>query len=220
MFAEYKTVSAVGGTKRRKYVSTVPASQSALSNRVTKLARSLKANNPTHLNVYSLPGQFPTIATTGSLLDLAQNIAQGDDYTNRVSSSCILTHVNLKGVLIAGTAATTTVSVRITIFKAIAGIAFASNMTGSYSPIVTGTSLKLMYDRFYPVAAMPAAGSQGFSTVVNISQKLRHKQKFTGTGAATQTGDSIFVVIQGGTAAGTGAPTFVSGVLEVFFQPT
>lgn len=88
---DIKTVSAVTkGTKRRRDDAGVssysPYSKAAMSLRLTRLARKMKLQNPVHLGNYSLGTQFPTVSTTGSIVDLSGLIQQGDDYNQRFSS--------------------------------------------------------------------------------------------------------------------------------------
>jgi len=89
-------------------------------------------------------------------------------------------------------------------------------MTSSYNPIVTGTSLYCYYDKFKVVASTPA--TQGFGTPIDVDLKISHMQKFSGQGANTTTGDSVYILMQSNVVAGTGAPVVI-GVLETFFDP-
>lgn len=193
----------------------ISGSSSSLSNRVSRLAKKIKVNNPTHLYVYPASTWVPTNST--SIVDLCGQIAQGDDYNNRFSSSILLTHVNLSIVAQPGTTAAQPGIIRCTIIRAASGTLFAANLQGSYSPIVTGTSSRLLWDRHYELASTLAA--PGFATVIRKSIKIKHHQKFSGTIAGTTTGDSIFLIIQSNFGAGTAAPG-LTGVVEVFFQPT
>lgn len=70
---EEKTASA--STKRRRNAG--PTFISPLSKRVTRLAKQLKASNPTHVYVSALSAAFTNISTTGSLYEICGNIAQG-----------------------------------------------------------------------------------------------------------------------------------------------
>lgn len=213
MFAEQKTMAR---TKRRRETSqgSIFGSSSSLSTRVSRLAKKMKVNNPTHL--YSFPGSTWVPTNTTSIVDLCGQIAQGDDYFNRFSSSVMMTHVNISLVAQAGTTAAQTGIIRITMFRAASGTVFAANLQGSYSPIVTGTSSRLIWDRHYEVASTLAAA--GFPTIIRKSLKVKHQQKFSGTVAGTTTGDCIFLIIQSNFGAGTAAPA-LQGVVEVFFQP-
>lgn len=220
MFAEMKTVSATGGTKRRRYIGDGPMPMSKvgkLSKGLARINKKLKLNNPSHLYTTSLSTAFPSLSVGGTLYDLSQDIAQGDNYNNRFSSTIQLTRLNLRGVIVPGSAATAPSAVRVTVFRGQSGLAFASNMTATYSPVQTSNSTQVLYDRFIPVAAAPSTA--GYGSLVNMSLKLNHKQKFSGTTAATQTGTSIYCIMQSGQAAGTSAPTFYCGCIEVFFQP-
>ena len=220
MFAELKTSSATGGTKRRRYISDggAPISKvGKLAKGIARLNKKLKLNNPSHLYALSLPGTFTSISNAGTIYDLGQDIAQGDNYNQRFSSTIQLTRLNIKGVMVPGSAATAPCAARITVIRGQSGLAFAGNVTGTYNPVQTSTSTQLIYDRFFPIAAAPSTA--GFATNINLSIKLNHKQKFTGTTTNTTTGTSIYCIIQSGQAGGTSAPTFYCGVMEIFFQP-
>lgn len=123
--------------------------------------------------------------------------------------------MNLKGCIVPGSTAANATTCRVSIIRVQSGAAFTANMSGSYSPIVTGSALQLYYDKFY---AIPAYAGPGFPVNLNISVKINHKQKFSGTGAGTQTGDSVYVVIQSVNPSGTTAPA-LQGVMEIFFDP-
>lgn len=198
------------GTKRRPYVGTV-------NRRLNKLYKIVKAHNPAHLYSVSLQSAFATISTTGSLYDLSQSIIQGDDPTTRFSSQCILKRLRIRGTFIAGSTSNTPSAVRITVFRAISGIAFAANLTSTYSPIAYSTATYLLYDKFCTVGATSA--TFGYPTNLDINIRLNHKQKFTGTGGGTQTGQSIYCIIQSDKTAGTTAPV-LEGVMEIYFDPT
>lgn len=217
MPAEIKTIST---RKRSRTVGGGGAGGSwatpnALSTRISRLAKKMKVNNPTHLIQQSLTVVFPTISTTGTLYDVGNPIAQGDDYNNRFGAKVLITHINIKGAFTPATATGPSV-VRITILRLPTNSVFAANTSGSYSPIVTGTSLQTYYDKFYQVGAAPA--TVGYPTLINISKKIKFYQKYSGTGAGTATGESIFVIIQSNFAAGATAP-LITGVIETFFQP-
>lgn len=137
---EQKSVSR--GVKRRAY-DAIPSRMSssrlsAVNTRLRRLAKKVRIANPQHLLYTSIATVFTTISTTGTIYDLGQGIQQGDDYSNRFGGSVHLTRLNLKGVLTPGSTAAATCTVRVTVFRARAGLTFAANMTGSYSPIVTG----------------------------------------------------------------------------------
>lgn len=59
-------------TKRRR----IGGSMEAISRRVTRLAKSLKASNPAHVYVSQASSAFSAISTTGSLYEICGNIAQ------------------------------------------------------------------------------------------------------------------------------------------------
>lgn len=75
------TARAFAGTKRRRENVTAVlvggASKVAqISRRVTRLAKSMRINNPSHLIVSSLTAVFPSISTTGSLYEPLAPIMQ------------------------------------------------------------------------------------------------------------------------------------------------
>lgn len=197
-------------------VSTPTQKVAKLNNRLRALAKKMKIQNPVHLGNYSLGTVFPSVSLTGTLFDVSSLIAQGDDYNNRFSSQVYLRRLNMRGVFLPGTAASNPAIARITVFRGQAGLSFATNLASSYSPIVTGTSLQVYYDKHFTIPG--SYTNPGFAVNINISLKIPHKQKFSGTAAASQTGDCIYVIVQSGVAAGTSAPT-LTGVMEVFFDP-
>lgn len=215
----YISSLATGGTKRRRFTMTPSGMSNVgfLNKRINKLSKKLKLNNPSHLYSLSAGAAFGTVSTSGTLYDLSQDIAQGDNYNQRFSTTIQLTRVALRGVIVPGSTASASSAVRITVFRGQSALAFASNMTATYSPIGTNTTTQIILDRFYPVAAAP--GTAGYGTNVNINLKLNHHQKFTGTAAGTSTGESIYMIVQSGNAVGTTAPSWYAGVLEVYFQP-
>jgi hypothetical protein len=165
---------------------------------------------------FSASSTFPSVSTSGTILDLCSTIAQGDDYNQRFGSHVDVTHINVKVQLVPGSTANSVTQVRATLLKAEAGIAFAAAMQSTYSPVADSSCIRLYRDGFRQVAA--ANASAGYSTMINWSVKIRHRQKFSGTGAATTTGDSLFLIIQSSAANGTTCPA-ASGVVEVFFKP-
>lgn len=76
--------------------------------------------------------------------------------------------------------------------------------------------MQLYYDKFFSIPSTLAAA--GYPVNLNMSVRCRHFQKFSGTGANTTTGESIYLIIQSTAGAGTGAPV-ITGNLEVFFDP-
>lgn len=209
-----------GKTKKRKHnvVISTETPVSALSRRVTRITKQLKQANPTHVLVAGMAGTFTSISTTGTLYDIASQIAQGDDYLSRFADHIDILRLTMRTVIYPGSTSAAPCLVRCSVIKGQSGLAFASNLVGSYNPIVAGTSLQLLYDKFMTIP--PNRSTQMFWPVnVNINLKIRHRQKFTGTGAGTTTGDCIYVIWQSDIASGTAAPTMSSGVMEVFFKP-
>nr|CRY97498.1 hypothetical protein [uncultured prokaryote] len=179
MKMEEKT--ALAGTKRRLYTTLGPNTASALSRRITRMGKQLKQANPTHLMQVAPHTTWPDISTSGTIYDICSNIAQGDDYNNRFANHVDVTHLNFVANFLPGTTSSSVSTVRITLLKAQSGLGFASNMSGSYSPIVSGTSIQQLADVFVSVAAVES--NPTFSSVVRWSKKIRHRQKFTGSAA-------------------------------------
>lgn len=218
MEAESKTGyhTAVGyAFGRRERSNTRRTPYAFLSRRITRLAKKQRMSNPSHLYQNSLATAFTTLSTTGTQFNPMDSVSQGDDYNNRFSSQTKYKRINIKGVLRPGSTAGSTANARITIIKAPQNLSFTANTNSSFSPIVTGASIQVLFDRFY---AVPAFSSPGWGNPINISVKCTHVQKFNGTGSNASSGDSIFVIIQSDQTAGTTAPT-INGVLEVFFDP-
>jgi len=201
--------------KRRREYPEYGALQSALSKRLTRLSKSLKASNPTHVVALAASSWSPS--TTGTIVDVGSTIQQGDDYFERFGNHVDYLRAVLRCQISPGGTAATVSGVRISILRGISGFVFAANMTGSYNPIVGSTITRCLYDKFFSVA--PANATQGYPTDININLKLKHRQKFTGGGAGTTTGESIYVLIQSDKTAGTTAPQIFNGVFELFFKP-
>lgn len=210
---------AQGGTKRRRdSVAIIKAASGteALSRRVSRLSRSLKASNPHHVDIQVL-GSVLAPSTTGSLYCLANGISQGDDFYQRFGNHVDMSRLVLKGTLIPGTTSVTPSVVRLSVIRGQAGLTFASNLTGSYSPVLSTTSTQVVFDRFYSIPATYA--TVGFPVNLNLNIKLKHRQKFSGAGAAAQTGESLYVIAQSDKTAGTTAPAWGSGFMEIWFKP-
>lgn len=207
-------------SNRLQYPKAKPMSQSSRtinnSRRINKLSKQLKIKNPSHMYTASLSNVFPTISTTGSLYDVQQNIQQGVNFNDRFSSKTQVKYVRLRGIMLAGTTATIATPVRLSCIRAESGLSFATNMTGSYNPIQTGTTLQYYFDKFFTIPA-PLTG-QGFPVNLDIKIKCKHVQKFSGTGAGTTSGESIYLICQSNIAAGTAAPQIL-GTFEVYFDP-
>jgi len=206
------------GTKRRRddFGTAMMINGSALSRRITRLSKTLKASNPTHVAVFDLKAQYANISTTGTILDLCSTISQGDDFFQRFGSHVDVTHINIKGTMQAGSTSTVTSSVRCTLIISEA-LAFVANMNTSYSPIVDNTVQRLVKDRFYQVASSTSA--TGFATSIDWSMKIKHRQKFAAPAAGNTINNCLLLLIQSNIVAGTQAPIFQGGIIEVFFKP-
>lgn len=218
MVEELKTQRAIGGTKRKRYDIFLGNSTSYAHRRISKLAKKVKAHNPSHMVAANAATIFPSISTTGTLYDLGTGIAQGDNPYDRFSSQCIFKRLLIKAGLIPGSTSSTPSNVRVTIYRGTAGAVFAANMSGTYNPITYSTSTMVIFDRFYQVGA--TSGTVGYSTALNLNIRLKnHKQKFATSAAGSTAGDALYLVIQSDKASGTTAPVIV-GTVEIYFDPT
>lgn len=206
--------SAMGGTKRRKYV--VPVNETALlSRRLTRLTKTLKTANPNHLETLTVAAT--TFNTTGVLTECLSTVSQGDNYNQRFGNKCMLKRIVGDLIVRPGSTSAAASVARLVIFRAGAGAAlpqFAANV--SSSPIIGNGVIQVYYDKMFSVAATPATA--GYGTHIRINKKIKFAYKFGGTGAGTQTGESVYIYFVGDIASGTAAPT-AYGVLDVFFSP-
>lgn len=216
---ETKTVTVRAGTKRRRYGTVTLSSSSvgALSRRVSRLSKSLKASNPMHMLNLNPVAAITNISNTGSINDLGAAIIQGDDFDQRFGSHVDIRRMNFYVVFGPGTTSAAAQTVRVTLFKAQSGLAFATNMQGSYNPVVDSTVVQLIKDQFIRIA--PTSAALTFPSILNWSIKLNHRQKFTGPGASTTTAECLYLLVQSNAPPGTTAPVIVAGKWEVFFKP-
>lgn len=186
----------------------------ALSHRVTRLSKSLKAVAPTHLlsDVYTAT----QLNTASFQLECYAGVAQGDAYNQRHGNQILCTHLKIMGSCTAGSTATGTTNCRLVVYKASSLSAGIYSFLQTYNPIYNIGVIQLIHDEYFQVAG-PAAG-QPYSKVIRRNIKLRHKQKFSGAAAATTAGDSIYVEMFSSAAAGTTAPIF-NGRIEEYFKP-
>lgn len=212
--------SGYSGTKRRRfeYSSAGSSNKTVVNRRIAKLYKMVKARVPVHLYQSNIATEITTVSTTGSSYDLSSHLAQGDDYNNRIGGSCIIRRLIVRATLVPGSAATSSTTVRVSVLRQPSGTAFAANMTSSYSPVVDGTVTQCLFDKYLEVGGAP--GTVGFPTNIYINRRINHKQKFSSNAAGSQLGESIYLIVQSNVAAGTGAPTFGAGCIEVFFDPT
>lgn len=94
---------------------------------------------------------------------------------------------------------------------------FAANMSGSYNPVVDSTSTRVWLDRF--ISVPPGIGSGTKNPDIKINLKVKHRQKYSGAGAATNAGESVYIICQSNVVAGTTSPVWAAGVLEEWFKP-
>lgn len=184
-----------------------------------------QASNPTHMYPYPNASTFAAINNAGSILDLADQINQGDDFYQRFGSHVDISRLTIRGILRAGSAQPAPASVRITVIRAASGGVvgtYVPNLDQTFNPIRSSSVTQLLFDRFYSVSALTATGkgTEQYPCVVSINLKLKHRQKFNGSGAGTQVGESIYVIMQSdlGTTANT-FPVWNAGVTEVYFKP-
>lgn len=216
MYAESKSSkSGFGGTKRRRYSSAPNATASDLSNRITRLSKSLKAANPVHLYNNSLATLFPNLSTTGTIFSLASGIQQGDSQTDRFANHIDFRRILVRGHLLPGSTSTLQTQCRISVIRGQSGLVFAGNMTASYSPILPSTSTQVLYDKFFLVSPVSAGQWQ---VPINITIKTKHRQKFSGAGVGTETSETLYMICQSTVASGTTAP-ILAGFLNLFFVP-
>lgn len=209
--------------KRRRTAAEMQAAvvNPSLSRRITRLSKSLKASNPTHMYTATTVSTWAA-TTTGTSYSIASQITQGDDYFQRFGNHVDLLRLRISGVLSPGTTANAACNVRLTIFRAQSAVGFVASMSSSYSPIVGSNQIQLLYDKRYRVPGLFGGGNANelySCPIINLNLKLKHRQKYTGTGAGAETGESIFVTLQSDIAAGTGAPVFSPGHWELFFKP-
>lgn len=204
------------GTKRRRDGPyTLSSSNQALSRRVTRLSKSLKASNPIHVETLSLAAvQFNT---TGVLTECLSTVSQGDNYNQRFGNKCHFKRIVAQFYVKPGSTQAAAACARIVIFRAGSGAAlpqFASNV--SSSPVIGNGVTQVFYDRLVPIGSTTAA--LGFGGMFRINCKVKSPYKFSGTGAGTQTGESVYIYFIGDAVAGTACPVS-HGWIDNFFSP-
>lgn len=215
------TVSAFGGTKRRRDSTVFTPGKSAvqmLSSRLSRLVKKNKQENPLHMIWVSAVTTPATVSTTTAIYDLAGQIAEGDAYNNRFGTRITLKRWRCNFVVIPSSTTPIGNTLRIVIFKAQSGTNLASTVVDyntSSAVIANNNITRVFFDKMYLVGAV-TGGTSGLT--IKIDVKLNHPQHFAGSAAGTQTGDSIFFCIVGGAAAGATAPT-IGGWHETWFQP-
>lgn len=225
MSGEEKTVRAT--TKRRRAAMEFAGARlnsiPAISRRVTRLSKSLRAANPTHMytaTTGSIWNAGAGISTTGVSYSIGTAITQGDDYFQRFGNHIDMRRLRIMGFFHPGSTASAIAHVRCTIFRAQSAVAFVASLSSSYNPIVGSNQTQLLYDKYYCIPVGTAGNPTAWQpAIMNINLKLKHRQKYTGTGAGAETGESIFVTIQSDIASGTGAPTLAPGFMELYFTP-
>lgn len=138
---ERKT-GATGPVKRKRKFTAGNRSLVVLNRKVNRISKGLRSN-ASRMEVQGLATAFPNISTTGTIYSLSTNISQGSDFYQRLGNEIRITRLNVRGVLRAGSSATSASNVRITVFRARDNLTFASNMTGSYNPLLSSVSTQV-----------------------------------------------------------------------------
>lgn len=206
------------GVIRRPFATTI-------NRRFAKVYKALKVSSPLHMfnwTTASLPSV--TIGSIGAattiLQDIHAGIAQGDAYNERFGT--VTRTVRLRGqfTINPGSASVSAAAVRFTIFRAQVGTTAAAAIIGldnSANPIANNTISQVFLDRRLQCPATLA--SVGFPCVLRFSVKLKNfRLNYSGSAAATQTGESIFMLFQSNQTS-TLAPVLTSGNAEVWFHP-
>lgn len=220
MNMNFETKSGYGGTKRRKFTAGGSSRASALSTRVTRLAKTLKATNPVHMFETPVVGLVDW-SSAGGIYDVATGIVQGDTYNQRFGNKIIPKRVNLKFTVVPDSTGTGVVTCRIAVVRATYNLGAASFIGGSISPVANTNILQTYYDEIFVMPpGLTAAPSPGWSKSFNrsIPIKLSHL-KFNGAGAAALAAESIFVIWCSNAATGTAAPNMGAGIIEFFYIP-
>lgn len=216
---EFKSVSGFSGTRRREHTVGGKRKTQMLSQRITKLAKQLKASNPLHMIYAQL--NAVALTTTSALLDTAGGIAEGDAYNQRFGTTVHMKRLRLKIVIVPGTTAAAPCPYRICIFRASVGSTLAQTVVdcNTTSAVLANNRMtRVVYDRLYSCAA--PIGTAGYPMVHDISVNLNnHLQHFTGAAAGSQTGEEYFLSLISNNAAGTTAPVISAGFVEYWFQP-
>lgn len=214
---DLKTVSAPAKTKRRRY-TTSPYVVSPLSARVSRLAKKMKIQNPPHVYVTGLTSGSGSWNTTGAVFDCCQAITQGDAYNQRFGNKIVPKRVNIKGSVHPGSTANAPVTIRLSLVRANSGFVGGNFVSSSISPIADNNILQVYYDRIFTIAPTNAGQTYPVNINLSIPIKLNHI-KFSGSGAAAVTAESIFLHWCSNVASGTTAPIWSAGVCEFFFIP-
>jgi len=184
---EKYTSSAVGRTKRRKYTTFGPAtSASAISQRVSRLQKSLKASSPPHLWSVDV-GSQSSFNTTGGVYDLLTNIQQGDAYNQRFGNRITALRVNLRGTVVPGLTQTNAVTCRLSLVRAPFNIGAGRIDNVTISPTANTNILQVYWDKVFTLAN--SVTSQPYPVNFNVSVKLpKTLFKFSGSGTGAAVG--------------------------------
>lgn len=210
-------MSAHAGTKRRKYTTpgevTVVSSSRLLSNRITKLAKSLKAVNPSHLWDFS-PNTFQ-LNSTGAAYDVAANIIQGDAYNQRYGNKIVPRRFLMQTTILPGSTQATPAVARIALVRATYNLGGGPIQSSTISPTANTNILQVYYDRIFVV---PNTLAFPVNIRMNVPIKLSHI-KFSGSGINATVAESVFLLYSSNAVAGTTAPVFTGGIAEFYFSP-
>lgn len=212
-----------GGTKRRRIdviTSGMGSRREALSRRLTRLSKTIKATNPAHM-FYAEMSTQADFSTTGGIYDCATGIAQGDAYNQRFGNKIIPKRVNLKASVVPDSTGTGVVTCRVSIVRGTSALGVGPTVSLSISPVGNTNILQVYYDKVFTCTpGLTAAASPGWATTFNISVpiKLNHL-KFNGSGAGANVAESIFLIWSSNAATGTAAPNWGAGIVEFFYIP-
>jgi len=211
-----------GRKRRRQSLNPLaaPVGSGALSRRITRLSKSLKVSNPTHMypiTIGTAGAVACTPSTSANTYIPASYVAQGDDYFHRFAAHIDIRRICIRACFAPGTTSTTVTTIRVVIYRAIAGGSGSYDMNATYSPVADSSTTRTYLDRYLQVGA--TGGTAGFPSMFSVNLKVRHRQKFSGTGVNTQTGETIYIGIFADKPAGTTAPICTAGIIELWFKP-
>lgn len=194
---------------------------SSLSTRVSRLAKKLKVGAPCHVIQDAMNTALNSFNTTPTaILDMCSGIAQGDAYNQRHGNKTRVYRIRIQAIVQPGSTSTAVAGCRLLVFRAGANFA-AGSLAGAFSqsvnPITNTGVLQIYYDKSWSCAATPATA--GFPLNINLNIPIKFDVKYSGAGAGSTTGETVFVALLGTVASGTTAPSVTNGYYEVFFQP-
>lgn len=149
-----KMRSGFGGTKRKfstPGVTMVPyQSNRVLSNRVTKLARKMKVENPLHVYNDS-PTSFAALSTTGALYDCLTQITQGDNFNQRFGNKITVKRIILRTTVNCGATQASAVTCRMALVRASYNLVAGRIDNTCISPTANTNILQVYWDKVGPL---------------------------------------------------------------------